>query len=119
LQIERDGENYNIKTHDEEILFSFVYDNKFASFPIRIMVPNYNLDNPIMINIEYDDNLNISSYKISDGIFYEDLVDIYKEDNVCAIHRMRMKNKQIIYIVKDDGNIDIIEKLEIEKIDQF
>ena len=114
-----EGSNYNIITDDGRILFSFIYSEQYASFPLRIIVPNFNLDYPIMIYYEFDDELNISNYKISDGKFYEDLVSVFREQEINVSHRLRIKNDQIIYSIKNDGNIDVIEKSEIERIDQF
>jgi hypothetical protein len=114
LHIEyNDGSYYDIKTNDGRILFSFIYNEHYASFPVRIIVPNFDLDYPIMIYFEFDEELNIRNYKVSDGKFYEDLVSVLLEQEIYVTHRLRVKNNQIIYSIKNDGNIDITDKSNI------
>ena len=122
LYIECNGElkyGYEVMSVDGKILISFIYDENYASFPIRIIIPNYNLNNPMMIYIEFDENLNITSYKISDGILFEDLVLVLPDKDIYVTHRMRIKNDQVIYSIKNDRSIEIIEISKIDSIDQF
>jgi len=116
LYIEYDGKDYyKIMTDDKKILFSFDYNKQYASFPVRIIVPNFDLHNPMMIFVEFDDNLNISSYQVSDGTSFEDLASVSPEPEISVTHRLRIKRDEklydeIIYSIKNDGTIEIIDK---------
>jgi hypothetical protein len=119
IRLERNNENnYNITTDDGSILISFLYNKKNAEFPTRIIIPNHNLVHPMMVFIEFNDKLNISNYKISDGIFFEDWGSVFQENDIYVMHRMRIKNSQVVYMVKSDGTIEIIDYSEIVNIDE-
>jgi len=114
-----DGGYYEIITNDGRVLSTFRYSEQYASFPYRMIIPNFDLKYPMMIYYEFDDDLNISNYKISDGKFFEDLVSVFQEQEIYVTHRLRIKNDQIIYSIKNDGTIDVIDRSEIDGIDQF
>jgi len=120
LYIEYDGKDYyKIMTDDKRILFSFDYSKQYASFPVRIVVPNFDLYNPMMIFVEFDDNLNVSSYKISDGKIFEDLASVSTNLEIYVTHRLRIKDDEntydeIIYSIKKDGTIEVIRKQKID-----
>jgi len=120
LYIEQDGKDYyKIMTDDKRILFSFDYNKQYASFPVRIVVPNFDLYNPMMIFIEFDDNLNVINYQVSDGVFFEDSASVSPEPEIYVTHRLRIKGNEntyneIIYSVKNDGTFEVIENRKLD-----
>lgn len=101
------------------MLFSFSCNEDFAPFPFEIRVPNYCLNNPMMINISFNENLEISGYKISDGKYFESIADVVHDENIdeYVFHSLKIKNEEIIYAIKKDGTFDIIERFKIDSID--
>ena len=99
--------SYDVLSENNDILFSFMYDKNHSKIPARIIIPNEDINNSILIFFEIDINGNINRYQVSDGKYFEDLVVIFPEEDILVEHVTQINKNNIFYTIDKDGKIEI------------